>query len=49
MLKKQRCERFNGATPFLLPGSTCCARLTTRSAGGPQNSGENNAPVERFP
>jgi hypothetical protein len=49
MLKKQRCERFSGATPFLLPGSTCCARLTTRFGGVPQNSGENNAPVETSP
>jgi len=49
MVESQRCERISGATLCLMPGSTCSTRSTTRCAGAPQDSGDNNAPVATSP
>jgi hypothetical protein len=47
--KKQLCERFDGATPFLPPTSTSWTGSMARAAGAPRNSGKNNGLVATFP
>jgi hypothetical protein len=45
-MSKRHCERFDGATPFLLRGSMSSTDSTTRCAGAPQNSGKAKGLIE---
>lgn len=48
-MSKRQCERFDGAIPFLLSGSTSRTVSTTRCVGAPQNSGKAKGLIEISP